>query len=735
MADEKYPNLKHTNLAWDPYMKFLLKAINDSKYMKRAERKPMMTPREAGESHLTSRAAHLRAAADIAKRIADELELNSDLAYLGMLLHDAGHPFSAHDGEVIFTELNDIYNGQYFHHNAKGLEVIMKENILENALASIPNLTPELEKDLREEFDYFLDIVISHDGEASKNDLLKKAKEYPTIHEAVDEKLNLANAQNKYKFIAQTPEGQVAKYSDAIAYIASDIQDAFRMGFLTEFDDEYLEIIGTMFLKNRDNFQKSKNEYTREEKIKAARDEIDKLQEQKLREQFKDIDTENNRRLINEAKKIKKELLEQIQLPKRKERDTEIEKMIRSAREKNPSITDEEIKQMKEEYKIDNPTLTDEDVEQVLKKVLPQFREKRLQELSQRNNNEDGEEHNILVVESEETKIKEFTYKFVTMQSEVVQAVTGEIQEFFINDIRNASKSNKDNNMPCFSEEGLELMMQIKKKNMKEFVINTKWSYQQAEYPEAALKIVKMGIRNLVRAGTIRNKFYDQDIREQIEDPEAKKYMRVHYYDKKGKKSETGEKYKREIGLRSIDKVAQTKNNVEEEKAFTRNLIEYVEGEGQNFVNKYMQTFNAIETRIRTKVERALTGEGKTNEFYEDIIQKQLDYIREEYKRRYTEITPENKEEFISELVKKDRENMEIKMAEEMVSDYLAGMTDLSYRELAINLGFVSSEAIKNAERGAISSGIKETLATYKKEEEKEMLAEKTKNNNVRDER
>lgn len=189
MTEKDYSNLKRTNLAWDPYMKYLLAAINDSKYIKRAESKPMMTPRADDESHVTSRAIHLKQTADIAKRIAYELGLNDDLAYMGMLMHDAGHPFSAHEGEEIFSYLNAIFNVQYFHHNAKGIEIIRKEDILGNALIRIPNLTPELEEQLRKEFDYFLDIVISHDGEASKDDLKKKAKQYPTIRRCCKRKV------------------------------------------------------------------------------------------------------------------------------------------------------------------------------------------------------------------------------------------------------------------------------------------------------------------------------------------------------------------------------------------------------------------------------------------------------------------------------------------------------------------------------------------------------------------
>lgn len=95
--------MQRTNLVWDNYMDYLIDAINESKFMKRAEDKPMSTPKTAEESHVTTRAIHLRECADIAKRLAKGLGLNADYIQTAMLVHDAGHPFSAHEGEEIFN--------------------------------------------------------------------------------------------------------------------------------------------------------------------------------------------------------------------------------------------------------------------------------------------------------------------------------------------------------------------------------------------------------------------------------------------------------------------------------------------------------------------------------------------------------------------------------------------------------------------------------------------------------
>lgn len=221
--------MKRTNLVWDDYIEYLIDAINGSKFMKRAENKPMATPKTESEIHISTRAIHLRESAAIAKRIAEALGLNENYIYAGMLMHDAGHPFSAHEGEEIFNYLGDVYNTQYFHHNAKGVEIILNEDICGKAMSKIPGIenNPELRRRLEEEFPYFLDVIISHDGEATREDMMKKETPYDTMQKAVQNKIRLANSVNDYKFIAQTPEGKIAKFADVIAYLASDMQDRF----------------------------------------------------------------------------------------------------------------------------------------------------------------------------------------------------------------------------------------------------------------------------------------------------------------------------------------------------------------------------------------------------------------------------------------------------------------------------------------------------------------------------
>ena len=67
----------------------------------------------------------------------------------------------------------------------------------------------------------------------------KKEDYYPDMQTAVRTKVTSATAKNKYKCIAQTPEGKIAKYADVIAYLATDIRDGFRLGIYKDFIPRY----------------------------------------------------------------------------------------------------------------------------------------------------------------------------------------------------------------------------------------------------------------------------------------------------------------------------------------------------------------------------------------------------------------------------------------------------------------------------------------------------------------
>ena len=112
------------------------------------------------------------------------------------------------------------------------------------------------------------------------------SEKYASMEDAVLTKLRLSNSENKYKFIAQTDEGKLAKVADVLAYLPTDIQDGFRMRIITKFNDEYLELFGAMFAPETN--------LSRNAKIAFAKDMLDTMKKERLRELKSDmIDPEN----------------------------------------------------------------------------------------------------------------------------------------------------------------------------------------------------------------------------------------------------------------------------------------------------------------------------------------------------------------------------------------------------------------------------------------------------------
>ena len=227
-----------------------------NKYLKRAELKPMAKERENDSSHDTSRALHMRQTAEIAKDIAHRLGLNEFIAYTGMLMHDSGHAFFGHEGEHAMNVAGKLLDVGYFHHNAKGVDVILSEDLMGKIIDAIPEAqnNKELRKKLEEDAWYFLDVVVSHDGEASQkeNKITKKDRKNVGIREAVLRKTRKANRENIYKCDPETLESIISKPADVIAYIKSDMIDAFADSIITKFDNDHFEVIGGILCETRE---------------------------------------------------------------------------------------------------------------------------------------------------------------------------------------------------------------------------------------------------------------------------------------------------------------------------------------------------------------------------------------------------------------------------------------------------------------------------------------------------
>ncbi len=162
-----------------------------SKAFRRLKHKTQVFLAPEGD-HYRTRLTHTLEVSQIARTIARALFLNEDLTEAIALGHDLGHTPFGHTGE---NALNTLCP-QGFHHNEQSLRVV---NILERRGGL--NLTQAVR-----------DGILCHTG-------AKKP---------------------------QTPEGEIVRLADRIAYINHDIDDAVRAGVLTEDDipKEYSDILG-----------------------------------------------------------------------------------------------------------------------------------------------------------------------------------------------------------------------------------------------------------------------------------------------------------------------------------------------------------------------------------------------------------------------------------------------------------------------------------------------------------
>lgn len=133
--------------------------------------------------HYRTRMTHTLEVARITRTISRALRLNEDLAEAIAMGHDLGHTPFGHAGEIALTECY----GEPFRHNEQSLRVV---DVLENDGEGL-NLCYEVRMG-----------ILGHTG----------------------------------PHIPETLEGQIVRYSDRIAYINHDIDDAVRAGILENAD-------------------------------------------------------------------------------------------------------------------------------------------------------------------------------------------------------------------------------------------------------------------------------------------------------------------------------------------------------------------------------------------------------------------------------------------------------------------------------------------------------------------
>ncbi len=150
--------------------------------------------------HFRNRLTHTIEVAQISRTLAEQLQLNTDLAETLALVHDIGHPPFGHAGEKALDEAMRRH-GLFFDHNLHALRIVEDFELRYAAFRGL-NLTFEVREGI---------IKHSHDY---------APKQYPELAD--------------YLLDQRPPlEAQLIDLTDEIAYNTADLDDGFEAGILT----------------------------------------------------------------------------------------------------------------------------------------------------------------------------------------------------------------------------------------------------------------------------------------------------------------------------------------------------------------------------------------------------------------------------------------------------------------------------------------------------------------------
>lgn len=181
--------------------------------------------------HYRTRLTHSLEVAQIARVIANKLQICEELAECLALAHDLGHAPFGHAGEDALNKVMGDFGG--FNHNAQTIKIITK---LEQRYANFDGLNLTWET---------LEGVVKHNGPLSGKFAINK--KIPLYIKEFNDVFCLE--LDKFPSL----EAQVAAISDDIAYNNHDIEDAFRAEILELDDIMSIEILA----KAVENVEKS----------------------------------------------------------------------------------------------------------------------------------------------------------------------------------------------------------------------------------------------------------------------------------------------------------------------------------------------------------------------------------------------------------------------------------------------------------------------------------------------
>ena len=165
--------------------------------------------------HICTRMEHVLHVASIASTICRPLGLDTELAWAIGMGHDLGHTPFGHTGERIISSLSVERGLPPFEHEINSLRAV---DFLSNTGSGL-NLTYAVS-----------DGIVSHNGESLNKRII------PTF-----KKKDMKSLASRSGLIPATYEGVVVRFSDTIAYLGRDFEDASRLGIVNS--DDLPEIV------------------------------------------------------------------------------------------------------------------------------------------------------------------------------------------------------------------------------------------------------------------------------------------------------------------------------------------------------------------------------------------------------------------------------------------------------------------------------------------------------------
>lgn len=171
--------------------------------------------------HICTRIEHVLHVASIASAICRGLDLDNELAWAIGMGHDLGHTPFGHVGERIISSLMEESGLGHFEHEVHSLRVV--EFLADKGKGL--NLTYAVR-----------DGIVTHCGESFIQNLKPEGvvKDFSTI-------------TSRAGLIPSTWEAAVVRFSDAIAYLGRDFEDAVRLSIVTKdmLPDRVARVLGT----------------------------------------------------------------------------------------------------------------------------------------------------------------------------------------------------------------------------------------------------------------------------------------------------------------------------------------------------------------------------------------------------------------------------------------------------------------------------------------------------------